>query len=690
MSDFVARMEEIGNNVRSRSDLKILQVNMGNLCNQQCAHCHVNAGPKGEEIMTRETVDGILRFLRKDRNLILDITGGAPEMNPNFEYLVSSAEAIVKEVIVRSNLTVIFEPGKEHLPLFFKEHGVHLICSLPCYSKENVDEQRGLGVFEKSIKALRQLNEQGYGLDSGLKIDIVYNPGGPFLPPPQDELEKEYKKKLKEENDIEFNKLMTITNMPINRFKVMLEENDEYDRYMQLLEENFNECVVGSIMCRTLLSVGWDGRLYDCDFNQAMCMELTDEKGDSLKMKDLNPDELTDKEILFGDHCFSCTAGSGSSCQGSLEGDGEQSSDNNCSSDTKEEDQIDKTRDMVTKYYGEVLKSGKDLKTSACCNIESVPGHIKAILPLIEPEIIEKFYGCGSPVPLLLKGMSVLDLGCGTGKDVYMISKLAGEKGKVVGVDMTQKQLDVASKYVDKQMENFGFNTPNVEFFKGYIEDLKSIGLSENSFDVAVSNCVVNLSPRKDQVLSEVFRVLKEGGEFYFSDVFSDRRLPEWAKKDPVLVGECLGGALYWKDFVRMAAEAGFHDARLYSKKKISFSNEDIEKKIGFVNFYSITYRLFKIGSLEAACEDYGQTAEYTGGIEYSPDEYRFDDHQVFEKAKPVHVCGNTAEVFKKSRFSKYFKVTGDMNEHLGQFPGCGADPFVESTDDCSGTSGCC
>jgi radical SAM/Cys-rich protein len=318
MNAFMTKIRPIKDEVAYRGELKILQVNLGDLCNQNCSHCHINGGPQGKKVMSKKVIDDVLQFLKKNKGLVLDITGGAPEMNPDFIYLVAAAKDVVKETIVRSNLTVLTEKGKESLPLFFKENNVHLICSLPCYTKDNVNKQRGDGVFEKSIAALKRLNTVGYGQKEGLLLDLVYNPGGAFLPGPQDQLEADYKTMLKKEYDVDFNRLLTITNVPVNRFKQDLEEKGELDKYKDLLESNFNEEIAPNIMCRTLLSVGWDGRVYDCDFNQALDLTLmTDERKD-INIKDLDLLDLKEREILFGDHCFSCTAGLGSSCQGAL------------------------------------------------------------------------------------------------------------------------------------------------------------------------------------------------------------------------------------------------------------------------------------------------------------------------------------------------------------------------------------
>lgn len=577
MNAFVSKVMDVDKEATKRKPLEILQVNMGNLCNQSCKHCHVGAGPDGKNIMSKETVDEVLDFLKKKKELTLDITGGAPELNPNFRYLVEDARPLVKEIIVRSNLTVLLEKGQEDTPEFYGRNKVRVVCSMPCYARENVDKQRGGGVFDKSIDVLKMLNAKGYGRADDLKMDLVYNPGGALLPGPQKQLESEYKKHLKEDHGIDFNNLITITNAPIKRFKNVLDETDGYESYMDLLKENFNTEVVPNVMCRKLLSVGWSGALYDCDFNQALGMPVLDPSGNTLHIGDIDPDDLDGMSICFADHCFSCTAGSGSSCQGSLE--------NGC---------IESTREMVSDYYGKVLSGAKDLKTSACCCVESVPQHIKEATKLIAPEILDKFYGCGSPIPDDLCCKKVLDLGCGAGRDSYIIAYLAGSGGEVLGVDMTDEQLDIAKKYIEHQMKVFGFDKPNIKFLKGYIEDLKTIGLGDSYFDKVVSNCVVNLSARKDLVFSEVYRVLKENGEFYFSDVFSDRVLPDWMKDDPVLVGECLGGALYVKDFETLANEAGFIKMKVVSETPIEISNPEIKDKVGEAKFVSITYSLRK------------------------------------------------------------------------------------------------
>jgi radical SAM/Cys-rich protein len=303
----------------NRHSIDVLQVNMGKYCNQACIHCHVEAGPTRKEMMSRETVDAVLRFLERANISKLDITGGAPELNPNFDYLVEAAVALKRHVMDRCNLTVLFEPGREYLPEFFKHHEVELVCSLPCYSEENVDAQRGKGTFALSIRALKIFNDLGYGqLGSGLTLNLVYNPVGPHLPPRQEKLEQDYKRELRQNFGIEFNHLYCLTNMPITRYETHLKLRGEYERYMELLESNFNPATVDQVMCRTLISVGWEGTIYDCDFNQMLQLPIRDAEGKALNISSLAVDQLLNRPITTGNHCYACTAGSGSSCGGVL------------------------------------------------------------------------------------------------------------------------------------------------------------------------------------------------------------------------------------------------------------------------------------------------------------------------------------------------------------------------------------
>lgn len=661
-----------------RGKLTTLQVNIGNLCNQSCRHCHIEASPQGKNIMSKKIVEDILKFLSKYKIESLDITGGAPELNPHFDYFVTSSRGLVDELIVRTNLTVIFEPDKAHLPAFFKQKRVRLICSLPCYRRENVDEQRGKGVFEKSIKALQLLNNAGFSREEGLRLDLVYNPLNENLPPQAERLENDYKQILKAHYGIDFNHLLTITNVPIARFKNSLESQEKYGFYIGLLRKNFNFAVVDNLMCRAFLSVGFDGKLYDCDFNLALGWALKDEFGGLLSLDTIIPAELQGKEIALGEHCFACTAGYGSSCQGAL------AEPKTKGAPLAEEDR----HSLVKEYYGKILKTKNDLKTNACCLTDSLPGNLRKITAMVHLQIKDKFYGCGSPIPPALEGLRVLDLGCGTGRDVYIASYLAGEKGYVIGVDMTDEQLKVARKYSQEQMKRFGFTRCNVEFNKGYIENLKEIGIEDNSVDLVISNCVINLSPKKESVFREILRVLKPGGELYFSDVFSARRIPEHLKDDPVLYGECLAGALYIEDFRRLLRELGCLDYRVVSKRKISLDQPEIETKAGMIDFYSMTVRAFKLNTLEDICEDYGQTAMYLGTIPELPHQFILDDHHIFKTKKPILVCGNTASMLQETRYASYFKLTGDRSIHYGPF-GC-LNANDQAKENSSSRGACC
>lgn len=342
--------------------------------------------------------------------------------------------------------------------------------------------------------------------------------------------------------------------------------------------------------------------------------------------------------------------------------------------------------DSVKEYYGRILQTNKDLKTSACCTTDSMPVYLREVLKDIHEEVKEKFYGCGSPIPPSLHGKTVLDLGSGSGRDCFLLSKLVGSNGRVIGIDMTDEQLNVARKHVDYHAKKFGYSKSNVEFIRGYIEDLESAGIKSESVDVVTSNCVVNLSPAKHRVFSEVFRVLKPGGELYFSDVFASRRVPSHIASDEVMIGECLGGALYTEDFRRLLFELGCKDFRITSKTKILLNNHDLQQKAGLIDFYSITVRAFKL-DLEDRCEDYGQIATYLGGISDSPNAFALDDHHLFEKGKPLPVCGNTAMMLKDTRYGEFFRITGNISTHFGLFD-CGPTPGPSSSADTVGA--CC
>ncbi len=343
-------------------------------------------------------------------------------------------------------------------------------------------------------------------------------------------------------------------------------------------------------------------------------------------------------------------------------------------------------RTDVQEYYGRILKTKADLKTSACCSTESMPEHIKQILSQVDDEILEKFYGCGSPIPPALGGCTVLDLGCGTGRDAYILSKLVGEKGRVIGVDMTDEQLDVAKRHQVSMADKFGYPTSNIEFKKGYIEELDTLGIADDSIDVVVSNCVVNLSFDKPKLMKEIFRVLKPGGELYFSDVFTSRRLPAELKDDAVLIGECIAGAFYVEDFRRAMADAGCPDVRIVSTREIEVTDPEVKRKIGLTRLYSQTVRAFKLASLEDRCEDYGQHATYLGTVAIEPHCFKLDDHHCLETGRPMLVCGNTAAMLSETRFKNHFNVEGDRSVHFGLFE---CAPAVSADGECIG-GGCC
>ncbi len=313
---FKTKLQETNQAPITPNSLEIFQINLGYMCNQVCAHCHVDAGPDRQEIMTKKTMQLCLDKYKESGAHTLDLTGGAPEMNPNFRWFVEEANKIgVKDFIVRSNLTIIRSNKKYYdLPEFFKENNIHVVSSLPFYKRERTDKQRGNGVFDKSIKALQTLNEVGYGKEgSDLKLDLVYNPAGAFLPPAQMELEKDFKIALKEDFNIDFNSLFAITNLPISRFLEYLIRSDNYEDYMDTLIEAYNPAAVEGVMCKNTISISWNGKIFDCDFNQMLDLPV-DCKAKTLDSFNLK--ELSSREIVVSQHCYGCTAGAGSSCQG--------------------------------------------------------------------------------------------------------------------------------------------------------------------------------------------------------------------------------------------------------------------------------------------------------------------------------------------------------------------------------------
>jgi radical SAM/Cys-rich protein len=313
--DFDGKLAAHGLSLRAAA-VETLQVNVGKLCNQACKHCHVDASPARTEVMTRETAEQVLEALRRFRIRTLDITGGAPELNPSFRRLVTEARRAGAHVVVRHNLTVMFEPGQGDLPEFFREHEVEVVSSLPYFLEQQTDAQRGRGVFEKSVEALKRLNSAGYGAGGGLTLNLVYNPVGAYLPPAQESIERDFKRELFARHGVTFDRLYTITNMPIRRFLEYLRRSGNEERYLRRLVEAFNPATVEGLMCRTLVSVDWTGRLYDCDFNQML--ELGVAPGLPQTIADFDPARLAARRIMTGAHCFGCTAGAGSSCGGAV------------------------------------------------------------------------------------------------------------------------------------------------------------------------------------------------------------------------------------------------------------------------------------------------------------------------------------------------------------------------------------
>lgn len=343
----------------------------------------------------------------------------------------------------------------------------------------------------------------------------------------------------------------------------------------------------------------------------------------------------------------------------------------------------------VQEYYGTELQTSDDLKTNACCTLTKPPKHIREALSKVHDEVQAKYYGCGLTIPSAIEGLKILDLGSGSGRDCYIASQLVGENGSVVGVDMTDEQLNVANKYIDYHADVFGYSTSNVKFIKGNIERLDELNLEQGSFDMIISNCVINLAKDKLKVLKDAYNLLKPGGEMYFSDVYSDRRIPQALQNNRVLWGECLSGALYWNDFLNYAKKAGFGDPRAVEDKPITIENEEIEDLVGDIEFYSVTYRLMKIDGLESDCEDYGQAVAYKGGIPENDLAFALDDHHYFPKGKIITVCGNTYRMLNETRFEKYFDFYGSWDTHYGIFEGCGGNmPFTQSENSEAGS--CC
>lgn len=342
-------------------------------------------------------------------------------------------------------------------------------------------------------------------------------------------------------------------------------------------------------------------------------------------------------------------------------------------------------------YYGEILGGSADLRTDACCTIAAPAPEIRAALANIHDEVKARYYGCGLVVPQAIEGAHILDLGSGSGQDAYLLAQLVGEHGQVTGVDATSAQLAIADRHLDWHRRRFGYARSNVRFVEGDIEQLDALELPDEAFDVIVSNCVINLVADKSKVLRSAYRLLKPGGELYFSDVYADRRVPDALLADPVLHGECLAGALYWGDFVPMAKATGFADPRLVTNRPLAIVDADIAAKLDGIAFHSATYRLFKLDGLEAQCEDYGQAVRYRGTVPGSDRVFHLDGHHAIETGRVFPVCGNSWKMLADTRFAAHFDFFGDFSQHFGVFAGCGiTSPFGPGQNDRPRFPGCC
>lgn len=342
-------------------------------------------------------------------------------------------------------------------------------------------------------------------------------------------------------------------------------------------------------------------------------------------------------------------------------------------------------------YYGKVLATSADLKTDACCTAEAPPPAVMAAMRNVHEDVRARYYGCGLVAPQAIEGCHILDLGSGSGQDAYILAQMVGEAGSVTGVDATPEQLAVAREHEEWHRARFGYAKSNVRFIEGDIEKLLDLDLPENHFDVIVSNCVINLVADKAAVFAAAHRLLKEGGELYFSDVYSERRVPEELQADPVLHGECLSGALYWGDFINLAKQAGFGDPRLVTSRPLGIGDAQVAEKLDGIAFHSATYRLFKLSGLESQCEDYGQSVRYRGTLAGSERVFELDGHHHIEKGRMFPICGNSWKMLADTRFAEHFEFFGDFSTHYGVFPDCGtAMPFGAGDTASAAPAACC
>ena len=681
-------------------DLRSIQINLGSWCNQSCSHCHVGASPLRTETISAEVVDRCLEIIASTPSIeVVDLTGGAPEGHREFRRLAAASRGLGRRVIDRCNLTILTEPGFEDLADWLADNDIEIVASYPHCEADVTDAQRGSGVYQRSLTGLRLLNKLGYGIRRSLHL--VYNPTDCSLSGDQQAIENDYRRKLTPQG-IEFSGLYALNNMPLGRFLESLIREGKYQEYMTKLGEGFNQATLPGLMCRHQLSVSWDGRVYDCDFNQAAGFEQLS----CLTVFDFDPDRWLHRVINTGSHCFGCTAATGSSCTGSLvsnprrgskvlPGESFPHSVDGGRADTLPASAGNITMDLaaIRRYYGEILKKSGDLKTDACCTLADMPLWLRRALGNVHTEVLDRYFGCGLVAPEAVEGCTIVDLGCGSGRDVYVLAQLVGENGRVIGVDMTPEQVAVARRHQQWHAHRHGYHQPNTEVIEGFIEDLSA--LADHSVDIVISNCVLNLSPDKSRVLREVFRVLKPGGEMYFSDVYADRRLSFDIRRNEVLWGECLAGALYWMDFLSLAKKAGFLDPRLVTDRVLAINNPELAELLAPAKFWSATWRLFKLDMLEPICEDFGQVVRYRGGITEFDAGFHLDNHHSFEKGQSVKVCSNTWHMLKDTRFSEYFDFWGDEKIHFGAFADCGSlVPFKSrhngSADEGDGGAACC
>jgi radical SAM/Cys-rich protein len=662
-------------------DLRIFQVNLGRWCNQSCNHCHVGASPLRSETMSTEVVDRCLEIIARTPSIeVVDLTGGAPEGQPEFRRFAAACRKLGKRVIDRCNLTILTEPGFEDLAEWLAEHDIEIVASYPDVVEAVTDGRRGSGVHARSMVGLRRLNELGYGTKRPLHL--VHNPHDLSLTGDQQVIENDFRRKLTPQG-IEFSGLYALNNMPLGRFLESLVREGRHQEYMEQLVGGFNPVSLPGLMCRHQLSVAWDGRIYDCDFNQIADMEQP--ASGTVFAFDL--DRWLGRTICTAAHCFGCTAAAGSSCTGSLvpvgflRGKTQPAASSlqvaarvEASAVVNAEPGMDLA--AIRRYYGEILQKSGDLKTDACCTVADTPLWLRRALNNVHTEVLDRYFGCGLVAPEAVEGCTVVDLGCGSGRDVYVLAQLVGEEGRVIGVDMTPEQAAIARRHGQWHAQRHGYGRVNTQIIEGFIEDLSAIG--DNSTDIVISNCVLNLSPDKPRVLREVFRVLKPGGEFYFSDVYADRRLAWDIRRNEVLWGECLAGALYWMDFLTLAKGAGFRDPRLVTDRVLAINNPELAALLGPAKFWSATWRLFKLAMLEPICEDFGQVVRYRGGIAEHDLGLQLDNHHFFEKGQSVKVCSNTWHMLKSTRFAPYFDFWGDEQVHFGAFADCGkVAPFT-------------